>query len=258
MDLGINGLRVIVTAGGSGIGYAIAQAFVREGAKVHICDIDQAVLDAVTVASPEITRSQCDVADRDAVSRLFADALSVLGGLDCLVNNAGIGGPIKPVQDIEPDEWDRCINVSLTGHFNCTRLAVDHIKKSQNASIINVSSAAGKFGFQNRSPYSAAKWGVIGFTKSISRELGQYGVRCNALLPGVVNGDRVRRLVDNMAKAGGKTIKQVESEWMALASVKEMISPEQLADMVLFLASPRGRTISGQAISVDSDLQALL
>src|SRR5690606_20862927 len=114
--------------------------------------------------------------------------------LDCLVNNAGIAGPTGPVYEIHPEDWDRCIDVTLTSQFNCTRLAVEHLKQSQNASIINLSSAAGKFGFPNRSPYAAAKWGVIGFTKTLAMELGQFGIRANAILPGPVDGDRIRRV----------------------------------------------------------------
>jgi NAD(P)-dependent dehydrogenase (short-subunit alcohol dehydrogenase family) len=258
MDLDIAGLRVIVTAAAAGIGLKVAEAFEREGARVLACDIDAAALADFEASHPNMGTSICDVADRSAVAALFEKALARLGGLDCLVNNAGIAGPTGPVQEIEPAEWDRCIAVCLTSQFNCTRMAVEHLKQSRNASIINLSSAAGKFGFRYRSPYSAAKWGVIGFTKSIARELGPYGIRCNAILPGLVEGERIRRVIEAKAHSLGKSFAEVETEWLALASVKEMIKPEQIADMILFLASPRGRTISGQAISIDSDLQALV
>jgi NAD(P)-dependent dehydrogenase (short-subunit alcohol dehydrogenase family) len=258
MDLDIAGLRVIVTAGAAGIGLSVAEAFAREGARVHVCDVDAAALAAFAASHPQMGASACDVADRAAVTQFFETALAQLGGLDCLVNNAGIAGPTGPVEEIEPEGWDRCIAVCLTGQFNCTRIAVEPLKQSQNASIINLSSAAGKFGFRYRSPYSAAKWGVIGFTKSIARELGPYGIRCNAILPGLVEGERIRRVIEAKAQSLGKSFSEVETEWLALASVKEMIKPEQIADMILFLASPRGRTVSGQAISIDSDLQALV
>ena len=124
------------------------------------------------------------------VAGLFDDALQALGGLDCLVNNAGIAGPTGRVEDLDPDEWDRCLAVDITGQFNCTRLAVPHLKQSRNGSIVNLSSAAGKFGFPLRTPYAAAKWAVIGFTKSLAMELGEFGIRANAILPGVVAGER--------------------------------------------------------------------
>ena len=258
MDLGIKGLRVLVTAGAGGIGLEVAAAFKREGASVYVCDIDTAALSALKKDHPDIGASACDVADRNQVAALFKDAVAKLGGLDCLVNNAGIAGPTGPVHEIDPADWDRCVEVCLTSQFNCTRLAVDHLKQSKNPSIVNLSSAAGKFGFPNRSPYSASKWGVVGFTKTIAMELGQFGIRANAILPGVVDGERIRRVIEAKAKIAGTTAREVEDGWLAKASVREMIQPEQLADMILFLASPRGRTVSGQAISIDADLQSLV
>ncbi len=158
MDLGIKDLRVIVTAGANGIGLAIARAFVREGAKVHVCDVDTAALAALKKTDPAITHSVCDVSDRAQVAKFFDDAIGALGGLDCLVNNAGIAGPTGRVEEINPEDWDRCLAIDLTGQFNCARLAVPHLKQSKNASIMNVSSLAGKHGFAMRAPYAAAKW----------------------------------------------------------------------------------------------------
>lgn len=258
MDLGIKGLRVLVTAGAGGIGLRIADAFLREGAQVHVCDVSLDALSSLKSSHPKITSSVCDVADRAQVAALFKDALAALGGLDCLVNNAGIAGPTGPVHEINPEDWDRCLEVCMTSQFNCTRLAVEHLRQSKNPSIINLSSAAGKFGFPNRSPYAAAKWGVVGFTKTIAMELGQYGIRCNAILPGTVEGDRIRRVFEAKAQIAGKSMIEIKNASMANASIKEMIQPEQLADMMVYLASPRGRTISGQAISIDSDQQALV
>src|SRR5215212_3982353 len=186
MDLEINGLRVLVTAGAAGIGLKTVQAFLREGAKVHACDVDEAALATLEKSHPEVTVSRTDVSDRAAVAKLLDDALAALGGLDCLVNNAGIAGPTGRVEDIAPEEWDRCLAVDITGQFNCARLAVPHLKKSRNGTIVNLSSAAGKFGFPLRTPYATAKWGVIGFTKSLAMELGEFGIRANAILPGVV------------------------------------------------------------------------
>ena len=257
MDLQIKGLRVLVTAGAGGIGLETVRAFLREGAKVHACDVDEAALAALRKSHPEVTVSNTDVADRAAVSRLFEDALSALGGLDCLVNNAGIAGPTGRVEDIDPAEWDRCLAVDITGTFNCTRLAVPHIKRSTNGSITNLSSSAGKFGFPLRSPYSAAKWGVVGVTKTWAMELGEFGVRVNAILPGIVEGDRIRRVFEAKAKERGVTMEEQMRLALQQASIKDPVQPTQLADTIVFLASPLARTISGQAISVDGDLQSL-
>jgi len=257
MDLGIGGLRALVTAGAGGIGLEIVRAFLREGARVHVCDVDEAGLDALGRESPAVSRSRTDVSDRAAVARLFEDALRALGGLDCLVNNAGIAGPTGRVEEISPEDWDRTLAVNITGHFNCTRLAVPHLKASRNGSIVNLSSAAGKFGFPLRSPYSASKWGVIGVTKTWAMELGEFGIRVNAILPGVVEGERIRRVFEAKAKARGVSFDEQMRFGLQQASIKEMIQPTQLADMIVFLASPLARTVSGQAISVDGDLQSL-
>jgi NAD(P)-dependent dehydrogenase (short-subunit alcohol dehydrogenase family) len=257
MDLGIQGLRVLVTAGASGIGLEVARAFVREGGKVHVCDVDREALDAMAKSDPQISRTVADVADRARVALLFEEALKALGGLDVLINNAGIAGPTGRVEEIPPEEWDHCLAVDLTGQFNCVRLAVPHLRKSQNASIINLSSVAGRLGFALRTPYAAAKWGVVGFTKSLAVELGPDGIRVNAIQPGAVEGERIRRVWESKAQARGISVKEVQDEGLSYVSLKTMISPQQLADTMLFLCSPRGRTISGQAISVCGDMQML-
>lgn len=257
MDMGIHGLRVLVTAGAGGIGLEIARAFVREGASVFVCDVDEKALAALPASDPKIKGVMCDVSDRAAVGRLIDEALGHLGGLDCLVNNAGIAGPTGKVEEINPEDWDRCLAVDLTSQFNCARLAIPHLRKSKNASIMNLSSQAGKHGFPLRSPYAAAKWGVVGFTKSIAMELGPDGIRVNALLPGMVAGDRIRRVIEAKAQQNGISFQAQEETMFKFTSIKDYVTPQQLADMVVFTASPRGRTISGQAISVCGDMNMM-
>jgi NAD(P)-dependent dehydrogenase (short-subunit alcohol dehydrogenase family) len=257
MNLDIDGLRVLVTAGANGIGLAIARAFVAEGAKVHVCDVDTTALAYLRTSDPSLTQTVCDVADRAAVQNLFTEATASLGGLDVLVNNAGIAGPTSKTEEMNPEDWDRCLEVCLTGQFNCARLAIPLLRASSNASIVNISSAAGRLGFAMRTPYAAAKWGVIGFSKSLSIELGPDKIRVNAILPGLVAGDRQRRVLEAKAQQRGISYAEMEKIVFSYTSIKDYVTPQQIADQIVFLCSPRGKTISGQAIAIDGDTQML-
>jgi NAD(P)-dependent dehydrogenase (short-subunit alcohol dehydrogenase family) len=247
--------RVLITAGASGIGLAIAKAFVAEGAKVHICDIDEEALRVVTEAEPSITSTICDVSDRSSVERLVSEAAKTLGGIDALVNNAGISGPTATMETMDPDAWEAVLRVNLTGTFNVTRLAIPFLKQSGNGAIIIMSSLAGKFGYRNRSPYSTTKWGLIGLTRTLSLELGEAGVRVNAILPGAVEGARIQQVFEGRTRVSGKSLDEVAAEALANQSIKRFVDPEDIAALAVFLASDRGRSISGQAISIDGDSQ---
>ena len=257
MDLQLDGLRVLITAGASGIGLATARTFVREGARVHVCDVDRAALEALAASDPAITRSTCDVSDRTQVDALFEDALRALGGLDVLVNNAGIAGPTAKCEDVEPAAWERTLAVNLTGQFHCAQRAIPHLRKSGNPSIVNLSSAAGRFGFALRSPYSASKWAVIGFSKSLAIELGGDGIRVNAICPGSVAGPRIESVYRNKAAARGVDYAIVLDEALAKTSLRRMVTADDIANTIVFLCSPAGANISGQAVAVDADAQSL-
>jgi len=247
MNLAATGLRVLVTAGAAGIGRVIAQTFIDNGARVHVCDVD----DKALAQLPEtITHSRADVANLADVERLFADVQRHLGGLDVLVNNAGIGGPTAKVEDIRPEDWDRCIAVDLNGMFYCTRKAMPLIKAAGGGSIINLSSIAGRFGFAMRTPYSAAKWAVVGFTQSLAVEAGPDRVRVNCIQPGIVEGERVERIVAAKAEALGVSPDAVLDKMVEGISLKTTVTAQDIANTALFLATEPGRHISGQAISV--------
>ena len=258
MDLNIRNLRVLVTAGASGIGLATARAFASEGARVHVCDVDAAALGALAASDPALTQSVCDVADPAAIARLFDTISSTLGGLDALVNNAGVAGPTAACEDVALHDWQRTLAVNLTGQFLCAQRAIPLLKASRNASIANLSSAAGRFGFPNRTPYAASKWGVIGFTKSLAIELGPHGVRVNAICPGSVAGARIDAVLANRAALRGVSVDFVREEAIAMTSLRRLVTAEDIANSIVFLASPQGANISGHALPVDADTQALV
>jgi NAD(P)-dependent dehydrogenase (short-subunit alcohol dehydrogenase family) len=255
MDLSAKGLRVLVTAGAAGIGREIAHRFLAQGARVQVCDVDEKALAALP---PEIFRVRADVTSLADVERLFAEVKKNLGGLDVLVNNAGIAGPTGKVEDIEPAEWDRCISVDLNGMFYVTRKAMPLIKAAGGGSIINLSSIAGRFGFALRTPYSAAKWAVVGFTQSLAVEAGPEHVRVNCIQPGIVEGDRVERIMAAKAGSLGISKEEVRERMVEGVSLKTTVTAEDVANTALFLASNAGRHISGQAISVCGGVRYLV
>jgi len=247
MESSLKGKRALITAGAAGIGRAIADTFVKNGARVVVCDIDDKAMQSI---EKPIHGIKADVSSVQDVERLFEEARRVLGGLDILVNNAGIAGPTGKVEEIRPEDWDRCIAVDLNGMFYCTRKAMPLIKQAGGGSIVNLSSIAGRFGFPLRTPYSAAKWAVVGFTQSVAAEAGPDGVRCNCIQPGIVEGARVESIMEAKAKSLGVSRKEIRDRMVEGISLKTTVAAQEVADMVLFLVSDVGKHISGQAIGV--------
>jgi NAD(P)-dependent dehydrogenase (short-subunit alcohol dehydrogenase family) len=250
MEFSAKGLRILVTAGGAGIGRVITRTFVEHGARVHICDIDEKALASTKKQLPAVSQTVADVAKLEDVERLFKDVEKHLHGLDVLVNNAGIAGPTAKVEDIRPEDWDRTIAIDLNGMFYCTRKAMPLIKKAGGGSIINLSSIAGRFGFAMRTPYSAAKWAVVGFTQSLAAEAGPDKVRVNCIQPGIVEGDRIDRVIDAKAKGLGVSPEEVKAKMLEGVALHTTVTQQDIANMALFLATAPGRHISGQAIAV--------
>jgi NAD(P)-dependent dehydrogenase (short-subunit alcohol dehydrogenase family) len=246
---------VVVTAGAAGIGLAIARTFRDHGAKVHVCDVDDR---ALAKLDKDLHQTRADVASVPDVERLFADAQRTLGGLDVLVNNAGIAGPTAKVEDISTADWDRCIAIDLNGMFYCTRRGMPLIKAAGGGSIINLSSIAGRLGFALRSPYAAAKWAVVGFTQSLAAEAGPDHVRVNCIQPGVVEGDRVERVIDAKARGLGISNDDMRERLLSSVSLKTMVSAQDIANTALFLGTDAGKHISGQAISVCGGVRYLV
>jgi len=253
----LNQKRVIVTAGGSGIGRAIAEAFVAQGARVHVCDVEAGALESVAAARPEIGATLADVSDPAQVDRLFDDALAAMGGLDVLVNNAGIAGPTGPVEDCSVEDWRRTLAIDLDGQFFCLRRALPEMKRAGAGAIVNISSTAGLYGYPLRSPYAAAKWAVIGLTKSVAAEAGPHGITVNAVCPGAVDGPRMARVIAAEARSKGTTEQAIRDSYTRQASLRRFVTAEDIANGVLFLCSAAGARISGHVLTIDGNTETL-
>ena len=254
---GLTGKRVLITAGAAGIGRRTAEAFAEAGARVFLCDIDEAALADLAAARPEIGALRADVAVEEDVERLFEAAMAALGGLDVLINNAGIAGPTGPVESLALEDWKRCLAVNLDGMFLCTRRAVPLIEAAGGGAIVNLSSTAGLHGFPNRTPYATAKWGVIGLTKTLAMELGPRGIRVNAICPGPVAGARIDRVIEADARVRGRPVEEVRDRYLRTNALRTFIDAADIADMILFLCSDLGRRVNGQAIAVDGYTETL-
>lgn len=252
------GLKVLVTAGASGIGAAVARAFAETGAHVHVCDIDRSALDRLATEVPAITSSMADVAIEKDVDLVFDDVLGTLGGLDVLVNNAGISGPTGPIEALAASHWERTVAVNLNSQFLFTRRAVPLLKRSTaNPCIVAMSSVAGRLGYAYRTPYASTKWAIVGLVKSLAIELGPQGVRVNAILPGTVEGERMDGVIAARAAAVGIEAEAMRAEYVRKISLRRMVTADDVAAMVLYLCSPAARNVTGQAISVDGNIEYL-
>jgi len=237
--------RVLITAGTSGIGRAMGDAFAAAGAQVWVTDVDAAAL----AAAPKDWRvTQVDASNEAGVKALFDDIKAEWGGLDVLCANAGIAGPTALVEDIALTDWQACVSVNFEGAFLAAKYAASVMKTAGSGVVILTSSTAGQHGYPNRAPYAAAKWAVIGLMKTLAMELGPYGIRANAICPGAVEGERMEGVLEREATAKGMTRDAV---YASGTSMRSFVTGADIANMAVFLASEGARLVSGQVIAVD-------
>jgi NAD(P)-dependent dehydrogenase (short-subunit alcohol dehydrogenase family) len=249
--------RVIVTAAGAGLGLVVAKSFRATGDNVAICDVDATALARFGKEHPQALAQQVDLADEKATGAFMRKAIEQMGGVDILVNNGGIAGPTGPLEAGDPAAIERCLQVCLLSQFWTLRQALPAMKAQKSGLIVNISSTAGLFGYPLRTPYAAAKWGVIGLTKSLAMEVGPDRIRVNAICPGSLTGERMERVIAAEAKARHTTTEEIYRGVLKGVSLRTFISPEEIAGMIHYLASPAGRAITGQAISVDGGTETL-
>ena len=249
---------VLISGAASGIGRRMAERFLEQGDDVHIGDSSEENVREFLDANPGATASVADVGIMSDVERLFADLLEHHGRLDVLINNAGVAGPVGPVEELDPTAWDQCVQVNLSGTFYMTRLAIPLLRKSSAASIINIASTAALMGCPQRSPYVATKWAQIGLTETWAMELGPEGIRVNAVCPTSVEGQRIERVIAHEAEQRGLSNDEIREVYLRQTSMRSFASPDEVADTVLYLASSQASRISGQAIAVDGHTEGFL
>ena len=246
--------KVIISAGASGIGWATTKVCISRGAQVFLCDINEKLINRInknTKYKNKIFAYECDASNESDVIDFFSKVLKKTKKIDALINNVGIAGPTGTLDKLESLEWEKTIRVDINSHFYFTKKAIPLIKKSKNGSIINISSTAGILGFPLRTPYAASKWAIIGVTKSLAMELGKFNIRVNAVCPGTIKGDRMKRVVRDKAKFTNTSVKTVEKDFVAMSSMKKWILEEDIGKMCAFLISDDSSKVSGQVIAVD-------
>ena len=249
----------IISAAGDGIGFAISKLIVENGGKVYLTDIDQKKINKIRRNNKyknKIFANQLDANNHNQVKQYFK-SLSNLKKIDGLINNVGIAGPTKYIEKITREEWQNTIETNLNSHFFFTKFAIPLLKKNKSGSIINLSSTAGLFGFPQRTPYASSKWAIIGLTKSLAMELGKFKIRVNAICPGSVEGDRMKRVISAKAKLLKMNSNKIQKEFESMTSIKSFVSKEDIASMAVYLLSDNSINISGQAIAVDGHTERM-
>lgn len=248
------GQRVLVTGGGTGIGRAIADHFVAQGARVSVADLDAS---AIGVIADQNDREAVvlDVTDATAVDAWVSGAADRWSGIDVLVNNVGTPGPVGWVEDLSVQEWRDCLSAGLESHFLTCRRVMPIMKAQSGGSIIAIGSTAGLYGYGQRTPYAVAKWGLVGFMKSLAIEGGPWGIRANVVCPGSVAGPRIERVVHAEAAARGLSPDQILRQYVSAQSIARLVDPAEVASIVTFLASTSAAMVSGQVIAVDGNTE---
>mgnify|MGYP001371411729 FL=1 len=246
--------KILISAGASGIGWATTKICLSRGATVFICDINKKYLIKTkkhALYNKKLFVHECDASNEDQVLNFFKNVKKKTKKIDALINNVGVAGPTGSLEKLKSKDWENTIHTDINSHFYFTKQAIPLIKKSKNGSIVNISSTAGILGFPLRSPYAASKWAIIGVTKTLAMELGKFNIRVNAVCPGTIKGDRMKRVIKDKAKFTKVSAKVIEKDFISMSSMKQWIMEEDIGKMCSFLISDESLRVSGQIISVD-------
>ena len=246
--------KIIISAGASGIGWATAKICLSRGAVVYICDLNIKLLNKIkkhSLNNKRLFSYKCDASNENEVSNFFKQIKKKTNKIDALINNVGVAGPTGSLEKLNSKDWENTLHTDINSHFYFTKRAIPLIKKSKNGSIINISSTAGILGFPLRSPYAASKWAIIGITKTLAMELGKFNIRVNAVCPGTIKGERMKRVIRDKAKFTKISKKTIEKDFISMSSMKQWILEDDIGKMCSFLISNDSSKVSGQVISVD-------
>ena len=256
MSKNLKNKKIMISAGASGIGWSTAKLLLSRGATVYICDIDKKFINKTKkhpLNNKKLFSYECDASNENQVSIFFKQISKKTKKIDALINNVGIAGPTGTIEKLKSKDWEQTLKINVISHFYFSRLAIPMLKKNKSGTIINFSSSAGIFGFPLRSPYAASKWAVVGITKTMAMELGKFNIRVNAICPGTIKGDRMRRVIRDKAKFLKVSKKSVEKEFVSMTSLNNWIYEEDIGKMSCFLISDDAARISGQIIAVDGN-----
>ena len=252
--------KIIISAAADGIGWAIAQACMKNGAIVYISDKNNEALDKISqneFFEKKFFIHKVNSHNIDEVEDYFSKLKDKIENIDALINNVGIAGPTGRIEDLNVHEWNKTIDININSHFYYTKLSIPLLKKNNGGSIINLSSTAGLFGFPLRSPYAASKWAVIGITKTLAMELGEFNIRVNAISPGAVHGDRINRVIEAKAKSLDISQDILQKDFESMVSLRTFVEKEDIANMAVFLLSDEANKISGQILTVDGNTERM-
>jgi len=246
---------VLVTAGASGIGLATVRRFLAAGNRVAVCDISEVAIASLRQQHPEVLANLVDVADEGQVVEFVTDVERNLGEISTAVNNAGIAGAQAPIDETSAEDWKRSFDVNVHGAFYLLKAVVPFMKSRGHGSVVNISTGSVITLPRGRADYIASKWALEGLTRAAARELGPFGLRVNAIRPGLIDSDRMRHILSAKAVEEGKTLKEVETVFLDYISMRTKIQPEEIGDMAVFLSSRGACHVSGQIISVDGNIE---
>jgi NAD(P)-dependent dehydrogenase (short-subunit alcohol dehydrogenase family) len=242
--------RVLITGAADSVGRVTAETFFRSGAKVHICDVNEKKMSETLREAQGLTGTVGNIAEREDVDRIVAEAEAAMGGVDVLVNFVGIAGPHALLENISDEDWLTCLQVNTTGTFYMMRAVISGMKKRRFGAIVNISTASTRTGIPGRTAYVASKYAVEGMTRNAARELGPYNIRCNAVLPGALKNARMQFIIERVAADRGVSPDEYEREMLRYISMRTRIELQEIAECVLFLCSDKAPHITGQILEV--------